>query len=71
MDEGLHALARALWNARLTGCSLGNEGHRLPTSRDQAHAVQREIVAPMAARISPSSRALGIAGGARTCAFMP
>ena len=45
MDEGLRALARALWEARRSGRSVESSDHRLPASREEAYAVQREIIA--------------------------
>ncbi|TCH96439.1 hypothetical protein EJV46_20895 [Roseococcus sp. SYP-B2431] len=45
MDEGLRTLSRALWEARRTGRSVESAGHRLPLDRDEAYAVQREVIA--------------------------
>jgi 2-keto-4-pentenoate hydratase len=44
MDRGLKMLAQHLWDARRSGRTVNRSDHRLPTSMEEAYAVQREII---------------------------
>jgi 2-keto-4-pentenoate hydratase len=43
MDRGLQVLAQHLWDARRRGRTINRSEYRLPTSKEEAYAVQREI----------------------------
>lgn len=45
MDEGLKLLAQQLWDARRNGGTVDPSAQRLPTSKEEAYAVQHEIIA--------------------------
>ncbi|WP_207540572.1 2-keto-4-pentenoate hydratase [Sabulicella rubraurantiaca] len=45
MDRGLQELAQHLWEARRNGRTIDRTQHRLPASREEAYAIQHEIIA--------------------------